>query len=148
MQKDAIDIVDIISIKEKCNNVFECTNSIKFIDDINNYKKIYESIYQIYVYNNLYLSIDLNNNNKKCELVENYENKIIKNVIIIKSLVKEVDVTCFPFIDKYHDVVKRYITSYQNGINIIKEVSNETKESVTFVRVNNKQIDIDKLINF
>jgi hypothetical protein len=147
MHKNVIDIVDIISIKEKGNNIFECTNSIKFIDNINNYKKISESTYQVYVYNNLYLLVDLNNNNKKCELVENYENKIIKNMIIIKSLIKEVDMTCFPFIDKYHDIIVRHVTSYQNGVSIMKEISNETKESVTFIRINNKEIDIDKLIN-
>ena len=143
MQKN---IVDIFHIKKKGNNILECNNFTKLNNIANNYKKVSDITQKVYVYNNLYLIINLNDNGKKCELIENYENKINGDLLISKMTMKELDLNSFPFIDKYHDIIERYTIEYQNGISIIKEISSKSKETITFVRVESQEVD--KIINF
>lgn len=143
-------IIDIFNVNKKSINIFECSDfaNLNYIN--NNYKKITDMSYNVYIYNNLFLIINTNDNSKKCESIENIENKIVNGKIISKSIIKELDINSFPFIDKYHDIIKRQITLYQNGISIVNEISESGKsgKSVTFIRIENNQNEFDKIINF
>ena len=150
-------IVDVFHIKKKGNNVFECNNFAKLNSIINNNKKISDMIQKIYIYDNLHFIINLNNNNKKCELIENYENKIINNLLVNKLFIKEVGLDAFPFIEKYFDIIERHTSLYQNGISIVKETSENSKETTTFIRIESStqnfsdvefQNKVEKIINF
>jgi len=152
MEKTYTDIFKIIKESKKnksSNNIFKCDN-LKINNLTNKFKKIGEVIYKVYIHNDLQLSI--NNSDKICELVTLIDYKILGSLsdfIVIDSSVKKLPINSFPFIDNYHDIVERYIILYQNDINIIKETSLSSNESVIFIRINgNKSNDeIKNIIN-
>lgn len=130
-------ITDIYSINKKDNN-----NIIFKINDIclnNKLKKMNSYSNYIYTYQNKYLII--NDQNKRCFLTENVKNIFHNNYLVNMSEIKYVPVEHFPFIDKYHAVIKQNINTYYDKthnmeILLINEISNN--QTISFVRINDE----------
>jgi|688.fasta_scaffold1605634_1 hypothetical protein len=139
-------VYDIFIVTKKGDKIYECINKVDMSQLDSKYKKI-ESVKEIvYVYNNLTLTIDLNKNTRKCFINEDISTKIFENKLINNKSIQETNISSFPFIDKYHDIVERTRVVYENGINIITEKSKSSNEYVSFIRVSNKN-EVNNILN-
>lgn len=134
---------DIFKVTSVTDNVMTCTN---INIDISKFKKIEEIKHKIYKKSNMLLLVD-DNNNKSCVSITSDNNKLLNNnILIINSIINNISLHYFPFIDEYDDIIQRNTIIYDN-IQIITEKSLKSNEFTTFIRLNNNNLQtILKLI--
>ena len=136
---------DIYSItKSNCNNILKSTNKLKTENLVTKFKKIEETEYKMHLHNDIYLAINSKNKSKKCEL-NSYENhQLYENLLIVNYNVTKLPIFSVPIINQYNDVFNRHITTYEHGLNIIRDYYPE--DTIIFIRLENKQINIDHIL--
>lgn len=139
-------VIDIYSIeKSNCDSILKCINDLKITNIISTLKKIEEVEYKMYLYNDIFLMINTKSNEKKCESHKYISNKLIDNILLVNNIINKFPICSVPIISKYNDVFIRHIVSYEYGVHIIKDYSNNN-ETTTFIRVETDQMDINKTL--
>jgi hypothetical protein len=138
------DIFFFNPIKSSDNNyTLECNNNIDNFN-LGNVKDKKE--YVVYIYKNMYLTIQTSkNNNKICERIETDNYSIKGNKMFVNIKITNIHIDSFPLINNYHSIIKRKITTYDNNIEVIEDATN--KGCVSFLRVKNDIENSNKLIN-
>jgi hypothetical protein len=140
MKKNVTDIYLIE--KTDSDNVFKCKNPV--ISKIGNkFKKIGETSYRIYSYNDMFLMINQSDNKKSCESYKYVNKNLNDNVLVIEYITNQKSIYSVPFIGTYNDDFVRYITYYENGICVIRD--KYPNETILFIRLENK-MELDNIL--
>ena len=100
----------------------------------------------VYIYKNMYLSIQEGKNNiKMCQRIETNNYLIEGNKILVNIKITDIPLDTFPLIKDYHSIVNRKIIKYNNNISIIEDTIKGS--SVSFLRVENDIENANKLVS-
>ena len=138
-----MEYTDIFFVNPKSNNcIYDIVNPK--INKLTSFKVKQKYEYVVYVYKNLNLIINTKNNSRTCERIESNEFIINGNMMFVNLKVIGLPLESFPLINKYHDVIKRTVTLYENNISLIQDCSNES--TISFIRIENDIKNANKLI--
>jgi hypothetical protein len=133
-------INNIFTTTQKGDNLFECINITYNTSQL---KLTNTSNSQVYVYKDLQLHVDKNNNKQYIKVINDSHHQQ-NNVIIQKIYTTIIQPVQFPLINKYDNVISRQIKTFHDNktniyINVIYDTftnTNNKKELVTYLQLN------------
>lgn len=138
-------IVHIYKVKDNTSHILNCVDirlnkKIDYITSITN---------TIYIYNNLHLIVD-ENNMKTCIKYSHEATELI-NTKFLKEIIKcdKVPIDNFPFINKYDQIIKQHVQTYNfNNIEFSIVSENSNNEKISFICMDNNDTNMNKIFSF
>lgn len=104
----------------------------------------------IYVYQNLYMSVDTSTNKIKYECIETISADIDEqneNILCINACKKTVSQYCFPMINKYDDIITRTSSIYNNHIHVITDKYHKSGDKLVYLELPDDNKNLEYVLN-